>query len=96
MERVEKVENKEIGKPDFRKAVERFNHFRSPEATAEITAVEGDVITLKFSGPFCRSCGVYDYFEDLIYFLDGKARILDYKKVEDGFVVRYKLEGGLD
>ncbi len=48
-------------------AVRRFNELRSPEATAELVYMEDDFIVVRFSGPFCYTCGLYDYFDDLAW-----------------------------
>ncbi len=48
------------------RAVERFNSLRSPEATAWLVGVGGEGrVLVRVSGPFCASCGLYDYFDDL-------------------------------
>ena len=51
----------------FEEAIGKFNEFRSPEAVAELIHVEGDVAVVRMRGPFCASCGLYDYFEDLAW-----------------------------
>ena len=66
-------------------AVEEFNRYRSPEAVAKIVEVDEDQATIEFSGPFCASCGVEDYFDDLRIELEknigGKIEIA---KIEGG------------
>ncbi len=74
---------------EFKEAVEKFNRFHSPEAVAEYLKGESDIVYVKFTGPFCVSCGVYDYFEDVTQDVD--AEVMDYEEVEDGFIVRYRL-----
>jgi len=49
------------------KAVETYNRYRSPEATAKLVKLEGNELIVDFGGAFCEGCGVYDYFEDFIY-----------------------------
>ena len=49
------------------KAIEVYNRYRSPEATAKLVAVEKDGFVIDFEGSFCNSCGIRDYFEDFIY-----------------------------
>jgi hypothetical protein len=51
----------------IRKAVDLYNRYRSPEATAKLVQVSPENVTIAFSGSFCYSCGVLDYFEDFIY-----------------------------
>jgi len=48
-------------------AVKRFNELRSPEAGAGLVHTEDDLIVVRFSGPFCYTCGLYDYFDDLAW-----------------------------
>ena len=50
-----------------KEAVERYNMYRSPEATAELLEVRGDAVIIKFSGPRLVTCGTTDYVEDFIY-----------------------------
>jgi len=48
------------------KAVEAYNQYRSPEATASIVRIDGSELVVDFQGSFCATCGVYDWLEDLI------------------------------
>lgn len=50
-----------------RKAVARYNRFRSPEAIAKIVRVSHESVTIAFSGTFCSSCSVLGYFESFIH-----------------------------
>ena len=52
------------------KAVETYNRYRSPEATAKFVDVQKHDFVIEFEGVFCSSCGVRDYFEDFIYELE--------------------------
>jgi hypothetical protein len=52
------------------KAVEAYNRYRSPEATAKLVEVEKHGFVIEFEGTFCSSCGVQEYFEDFIYELE--------------------------
>jgi hypothetical protein len=49
-----------------RKAVARYNRFRSPEAIAKLVRVSPESVTIAFSGAFCNSCGVLGYIEGFI------------------------------
>ncbi|MEM0202813.1 MAG: hypothetical protein QXO16_01055 [Archaeoglobaceae archaeon] len=73
----------------FKRAVEKFNTYHSPEANAEILGIEGDKVFVKMTGVFCISCGVFDYFEDIA--IEADAEILSYEEVEDGFLLEYRL-----
>ncbi len=72
-------------------AVAKFNRYRSPEARAEVVEVTTSTIKVRFSGPFCTSCGVVDYFEDLIWF-GLKAEIVGWEREDDSFIVTYRLK----
>lgn len=75
---------------NFKEATIKFNMYRSPEATAEIVEVSDDYVLVKMTGPFCRSCGVYDYFEDIA--VEADAEVVSYTEVENGFLVKYRLK----
>lgn len=81
--------------PDLReeleKALVRYNELRAPEAVAELVELAGDIAVIRFTGSFCRTCGVYDYFEDLLGYIPGE--ILGFEGTEGGFFVRYRLGG---
>jgi hypothetical protein len=57
------------------RAVERYNHYRSPEVKAKLIKAGEGGFTVDFEGPFCKSCGIYDYFKDLIYELNNVSEI---------------------
>lgn len=81
------------------KAIEEYNKFRSPEAKAKLVKISEKEIVLDFEGTFCRTCGVYDYFEDFIYelkkiadvnlkiesFVEHKPEIFRVKYIVDNF-----------
>jgi hypothetical protein len=52
------------------RAIEVYNRYRSPEATAKLIWMEKDGFIIEFEGAFCLSCGARDYFEDFIYELE--------------------------
>ena len=69
-------------------AVEEFNKHRSPEAVAKIVEVNEDHATIEFSGPFCASCGVEDYFDDLRIELEKNiGEKIEIAKIEGGVEV---------
>ncbi len=71
----------------FKEEIEKFNRYRSPEANAELLEFDRRRAKVLFTGPFCVSCGIYDYFEDLT--VDIGAKIESFDEFEDGFVVTY-------
>ena len=52
------------------RAIEVYNRYRSPEATAKLVGIKKDGFIIEFKGPFCQSCDVNDYFEDFIHELE--------------------------
>lgn len=78
------------------RAIANFNRLRSPEAHAEFLGFENNELYIRFTGSFCRTCGVLDYFEDLIFELDDRSPIslavVDFEpEDEDSFQVRYRI-----
>jgi len=78
------------------RAVKEYNLYRSPEAEAEIIGFGEGRFTVMFKGPFCQSCGLYDYFEDLIYIMKEKWGIeLEITDIEENnglFQVEYRIK----
>ena len=73
-------------------AVKKFNRIHDPEVRAELVENGEDYFVVKFSGRILYySCGLYDYFEDLIWLSDLNAEIEGYEEREDGFYVRYRI-----
>jgi len=75
-------------------AVRKFNKYRSPEAKAKLLRLEEKEVVVDFTGTFCRTCGFYDYFDDLRIFLEErgiKAEILEIKEKIDGATVSFSL-----
>ena len=66
-----------------------YNRLRSPEATASLTKIKDNKLWLKFQGPFCESCGVYDYFEDFIIEAQNEKIKLIIKSIEQIDVETY-------
>jgi len=66
-------------------AVEEFNKYRSPEAVARLIEFDERHVKIELSGPFCRSCGLYDYFDDLKIGLEEKiGGPIEISKIEGG------------
>lgn len=81
-------------KEKIEKGIEEFNRLRAPEANAKLIYFRNKILKVKFSGPFCLSCSVYDYFEDLRIFLEEqkiKSEIKSIEEVGDGFLVEFKV-----
>lgn len=83
--------------PDaIRRAISRFNQLRIPEAHAEFISFDRNELYVRFTGAFCQTCGVLDYFEDLIFELDSAApldlSVIDFEQEEEAsFKVRYRV-----
>lgn len=47
------------------RVIEEFNRLHGSEARARILKADKDEVIVEFSGSFCATCGLYDYFEDV-------------------------------
>jgi len=75
-------------------AIRDFNKYRSPEATAKLLKFDKKEIVVDFSGTFCRTCGFYDYFDDLKIFLEEKgvkSKVSKIEEKENGAIVIFSL-----
>lgn len=66
------------------------------EIRAEILSLKNNILIIQFTGSFCDSCGLADYFEDFQIFLDDTAKIRAeieyYEKIDTGtYQVHYRL-----
>lgn len=78
----------------IRMGINEYNKYRSPEANAELIEYKDRRFRVKFTGPYCRTCGYYDYFEDLVYELldlGVKSRVVNIVDHEDWAEVEYEV-----
>jgi hypothetical protein len=52
------------------KAISEYNKLRSPEATARLLKIHGCKVSIIFEGPFCTTCGINDWVEDMKYVME--------------------------
>jgi hypothetical protein len=81
-------------KENIVKAVNEFNKYRAPEAEAKYLSLNEESFEIEFTGPFCRSCGFYDYFDDFKIFLEelgSKADISKIEEIKSGAFVAFKI-----
>jgi len=77
------------------KAIEKYNKYRSPEATAKLVSFSEKSFVVEFSGSFCKTCGFYDYFDDFRIVLGEfgiKVKIKEIRETEAGGIVKYEVE----
>ena len=82
-------------KEKIEKAIDEFNKYRSPEAVAKLLSVGKKSFKIEFTGPFCRSCGFYDYFDDLKIFLEEnelETKIEKIKETDEGGIVQFTVK----
>ncbi len=85
--------NKNLEK-QIKGAIESFNKIRKPEAIARLLEFKDKKFLVKFTGHMCFSCGVYDYFEDLMWELRDlgiETKIESYKNFINYFKVKYQI-----
>jgi len=80
------------------RALNEFNKWHGSEAVAELVKLEGPSIVAELSGPFCRTCGLYDYFDDLKLelekVLEKPLEIIQVDtSVGEHYVITYKVGG---
>jgi hypothetical protein len=71
-------------------AIRLFNKYRAPEANAKLIKFDNRKIVVDFTGIFCRTCGFYDYFDDLKIFLEErgiKSKVSKIEEKENGAIV---------
>lgn len=76
------------------RAVKEYNKYRSPEANARIVSTGKESFKIEFTGPYCRTCGFYDYFEDLVYVLKDfgvETRIDEVEETDSGAIVSFSV-----
>lgn len=76
--------------------IETFNKYRSPEAHADFLSSDENSFRIVFSGPFCRTCGYNDYFDDFRIFLEESGistDITSIKEVDEISIVDFKVVG---
>ncbi|MDD3494147.1 MAG: hypothetical protein PHU95_00470 [Candidatus Thermoplasmatota archaeon] len=75
-------------------AVETYNRYRSPEATAVLLQARPASLEVLFTGSLCHTCGCQDYLEDLVVFLEEqgvRATVESIAPGRQGLVVTYLL-----
>ena len=78
------------------KAIQAYNKYRGLEANAKVVNYHDTILVVDFKGTYCQTCGLYDYFEDLIYdlkdFVDVEIKIENVEPMgEDTFRVEYSI-----
>lgn len=78
------------------KAIQTFNKYRGHEVHVTIIEYHDNTLIVDFRGTYCQTCGLYDYFEDLIYevkdLIDVEITIENAEPVgEDTYRVKYSL-----
>ena len=85
----------------LKRVIEEFNKYHGSEAQAKIIKVEDDEVIIEFNGSFCKTCGLYDYFEDIKWEamrfglnIEPVEVIESKEEFEKGrYLVKYKLKG---
>ncbi|ASJ16849.1 hypothetical protein A3L04_07065 [Thermococcus chitonophagus] len=80
--------------------IKEFNKWHGSEAQAKILKVKEDEVIIEFKGTFCKTCGLYDYFDDIAWeAIDFGLKIKPVEIIESEedfeegrYVVRYKVE----
>lgn len=100
-EKIQKLTNSDnigIARELVIQAFAEFNKWHEPEAVAGLIKLEDSSIVVELSGPFCRTCGLYDYFDDLKLELEEKlGKPLETARVDscgtECYAITYKIGG---
>lgn len=86
----------QIQKNVLDKVIEEYNRYRSPHVIAEVVNSDENGFKVKFSGKFCQTCGLDEYFQDLVHELGEEgvqAKLVNFKqKGEETFIAEYKID----
>ena len=79
----------------LKEGIKSYNRYRKHLVEAELIETGETGFKVLYEGNFCRSCGMDEYFQDLIYELERlglKSKLLDYERVEDDqYIVEYEI-----
>lgn len=81
-------------KEKVEKAIGGYNRYRVPEVKARLISFSEKSFEVEFTGPFCRTCGFYDYFDDFKILLEEiglKTKIAEIKEMDEGAAVKLEL-----
>ena len=53
-----------IDEQSVKLAIENYNNHFKPASVAELKEIGEKSIKVEFSGPFCKTCGIEEYFDD--------------------------------
>ncbi|MCS7131285.1 MAG: hypothetical protein NZ934_00930 [Hadesarchaea archaeon] len=103
-EKIQKTTNYDNISSEARKAIlmalAEFNKWHNAEANAEIVAWGPSRIVVELTGPFCETCGFYDYLDDLKLELERElGRPLQIAALEErrrGCAIVYEIGGNDD
>jgi hypothetical protein len=76
------------------KAVKDFNKYTAPESKARLVSLSDGSFKIEFTGPFCRTCGFHDYFDDFKILLEEiglGTKIAEIKEMDEGAAVKFEL-----
>lgn len=77
--------------------IDKYNKYHSPEATAKLVKWGKNSFLIEFSGPFCRSCGISDWFDDFKIELEKKGLKIDVsniKEEDESYLVKFSFKRG--
>ncbi len=74
------------------RAIEEYNRYRAPEASASLFSIEGEEVTVLFEGSFRFTCGFYDYIDDFKLILEDlgiNVQLLSVEETSWGAIARF-------
>lgn len=65
------------------RAIEEYNKYRSPEATARLVKLENGEVVIVFEGSFCETCGVNEWVVDMEYVMKDLGIDAELRTIEE-------------
>lgn len=65
------------------RAIEEYNKYRSPEATARLVKLGNGEAVIVFEGSFCETCGVDEWVVDMEYVMKDLGIDAELKAIEE-------------
>lgn len=76
--------------------IKNYNSIRSPEAVVTAIKTDSKSVLMRFSGHFCHTCCINDYFDDFVMEAKNNGLVLEIKRIkqtsDDSYVVEFAIK----
>jgi hypothetical protein len=74
-------------------AIKIYNKYRSPESTAKLIEIKDNIVTIRFEGSYCETCGLNDWVVDFKYVLEDLGASSEILEIKGGEGDLWNTEG---